>query len=122
MTRLRELRLQAGLNMAETAKLFKIPYTTYVSYDNGTYEPSLDMLIGFANHYGVSVDYLIGKTDDPRTRQQKQQAEAELQEYLELLRTRPEMKVLLDTVKDATKEEVEANVQFIEALRKSRQD
>ena len=37
--------------------------------------------------------------------------------YLELLRTRPEMRALLDTAVGATKEEVEENVRFIEALR-----
>ncbi len=121
MIRLSELRRQKGLNMKEAAKAFGIPYTTYVDYDKGNYEPSMDQLIKFARYFDVSVDYLIGKTDDPRTEKQQQSDEDELAAYLEMLRTRPEMQVLLDTVKGATKEGVEANVKFIEALRKGGQ-
>lgn len=43
--------------------------------------------------------------------------DSDLTSYLELLRTRPEMRALLDTAVGATKEEVEENVRFIEALR-----
>ena len=42
----------------------------------------------------------------------------ELQEYLEYLRTRPEMRMLFKLSKDATKEDVEQAVKIIEALRK----
>lgn len=41
----------------------------------------------------------------------------ELTEYLELLKTRPEMRMLFQISKDATKEDVEAAVRIIEALR-----
>lgn len=122
MLRLRELRIQRGMNMREAAKVFEIPYTTYVDYDKGNYEPNAEQIVKFASYYKVSTDYLLGKTDDPETKEQKQTAEDELAEYLEMLRTRPEMKVLLDTVKGATKEEVEANVKFIEALRKGQRE
>lgn len=41
----------------------------------------------------------------------------ELNEYLEVLKTRPEMRMLFQLSKDATKEDVEAAVRIIEALR-----
>jgi len=41
----------------------------------------------------------------------------ELTEYLEILKTRPEMRMLFQLSKDATKEDVEATVRIIEALR-----
>lgn len=41
----------------------------------------------------------------------------ELTEYLEILKTRPEMRMLFQLSKDATKEDVEAAVRIIEALR-----
>lgn len=44
-------------------------------------------------------------------------SDSDLTSYLELLRTRPEMRALLNTAVGATKEEVEENVRFIEALR-----
>ena len=50
-----------------------------------------------------------------------QDDDAELLEYLEYLRTRPEARILMSTMRGATKEEVEENVRFIEALRKAKQ-
>lgn len=65
MNRLKELRVMAGKNMKETAQALKLPYTTYISYEKGDREPNSEMLIRFATFYSVSIDYLIGKTDDP---------------------------------------------------------
>lgn len=64
---------------------------------------------------GVSVEWLRGETDE-RSPAPEQESD-ELRDYLEMLRTRPECRMLLSTVKGATKEEVEANVKLIEALR-----
>lgn len=41
----------------------------------------------------------------------------ELQEYLEQLKTRPEMKMLFKTAKNSTKEDIEKTVKIIEALK-----
>ena len=65
--------------------------------------------------YGVSVEWLRGETDEQPPAQVE--PEDELREYLDMLRNRPECRMLLSTVKGATKEEVEANVRLIEALR-----
>lgn len=72
-------------------------------------------LTQIADFFGVSVDYLAGKTE-ART----QYAPGELDEYLEELKTRPELKMLFSIAKDATKEEVEQTVAIIEALRKTK--
>lgn len=79
------------------------------SYNNYLYE--------IAAKYNVSVAWLRGETDEKQPAQPVTAPEDELREYLEMLRTRPECRVLLSTVKGATKEEVEANVKLIEALR-----
>lgn len=65
--------------------------------------------------YGVPVAWLRGETDEKE--KPAIQEDDELREYLEMLRNRPECRILLSTVKGATKEEVEANVKLIEALR-----
>ena len=103
--------------MREAADAIDIRYTTYVDYEKGRSEPNGAQLIKIAKYYDVSIEYLVGRTDDRRTQIQKQQEEDELSRYLEMLRTRPEMRVLLDTVNGATREEVEANVRFLEAMR-----
>ena len=40
-----------------------IPYPTFIKYYNGTSECSATNLIKIANYYGVSTDYLLGRTD-----------------------------------------------------------
>lgn len=54
--------------MKKAAQELDIPYTTYISYekfDNKDVcrEPNSETLIRIADFYGVTVDYLIGKSD-----------------------------------------------------------
>lgn len=67
MNRLKELREALHWNMSEAAKRFKLPYTTYVSYEKGARTPSFDLVCEMAEFYDVSVTYLMG-TDDVRGR------------------------------------------------------
>lgn len=39
--------------------------TVYNRYENGNRVPPLETLVAFADLYGVSLDYLVGRTDDP---------------------------------------------------------
>ena len=64
MTRINQLRIEKKLTMRDTAKGIGIPYTTYVGYEKGDREPNSEMLIKIASFFSVSVDYLIGRSDD----------------------------------------------------------
>lgn len=75
--------------------------------------PRETTLLKIADHFGVTVDYLLGKEKDPATESD------ELTEYLEELKNRPEMRMLFSLAKGATKEDVERAAAIIEALRKS---
>ena len=63
MTKLKQLRIGSGKSMADVAKALDIPYSTYVNYEKGTREPNSEMLILLADYYGVSIDYIIGRTE-----------------------------------------------------------
>lgn len=69
-----------------------------------------------ASYFDVTVGYLLGEEE------QKEKPlineDEELTEYLEILKTRPEMRMLFQISRDATKEDVEAAVRVIEAIRK----
>lgn len=75
---------------------------------------SAENLEKVASYFGVSMDYLLGT-------EQKEKLPAgedeELMEYLQILKTRPECRMLFQLSKNATKEDVEAAVRIIEALR-----
>ena len=75
-------------------------------------------VVKFAEALQTSVAYLMGWEEEKA--QPAQENDAELLEYLEYLRTRPEARILMSTMRGATKEEVEENVRVIEALRKTR--
>ena len=51
--------------MRKTAAELNIPYTTYVNYEKCEREPNSEMLIILADYFGVSIDYLISRSDDP---------------------------------------------------------
>lgn len=65
--RLTELREAKGLNKAEMAKELGLAYTTYVGYEKGEREPNNKKLKEIAEHFGVSVDYLLGDEEKPAT-------------------------------------------------------
>jgi len=67
MNRLKEMREARGLNMREAARLLKMPYTTYVNYEKGAREPNSETLIQLADFYDTTIDYMLGKTDDPNS-------------------------------------------------------
>lgn len=68
-----------------------------------------------ASYFGVSVAYLLGEEEKEKPLINEDE---ELTEYLHILKTRPEVRMLFQLSKDATKEDVEAAVRIIEALRK----
>ena len=58
--RLRQLRIERGLNVAEK---LNVTIRTISHYEAGDREPSIDVLIKLCDLYDVSADYLIGRTD-----------------------------------------------------------
>lgn len=65
MNPLKALRKERGLTQQEIADQFAISRVNYNRYETGARVPPVDMLEKFADYYGVSVDYLLGRTDIP---------------------------------------------------------
>lgn len=62
--RIRDLRIDRGLTQAQVAKLLHIKQNTYSQYEIGELNYPLDAVVTLAEYYGVSVDYLVGLTDE----------------------------------------------------------
>lgn len=60
MLRLKELRNKLGLRQVDFAKDMGILQSTLSSWENGRYEPDMEMLVKMADYFGVSVGYLLG--------------------------------------------------------------
>lgn len=61
--RLKECRLEKGYTQAEAANYSDITEHTYQNYELMARQPKLEILIRIADVYGVSLDYLVGRTD-----------------------------------------------------------
>lgn len=62
--RLRELRSDKGLSQIQVAIYCDIAEKTYQNYELCTREPKLEILIRIADFYKVSIDYLVGRTNE----------------------------------------------------------
>ena len=61
--RLRQCRKEAGLTQWQVAVYCDITEKAYQNYELMTREPKLEILVKIADWYGVSLDYLTGRTD-----------------------------------------------------------
>lgn len=62
---LRRARTAQGRTQLQVAEAVGMRYQAYQRYERGTVIPSGEILIALADFYGVSLDYLVGRSDDP---------------------------------------------------------
>ena len=62
--RLRSLREGYGLSQKELADRMKINRSTYARYETSSTQPDYDILNALADFYNVSVDYILGRTNN----------------------------------------------------------
>lgn len=63
--RLRDLREDRDLKQTDVAALLGIRQTVYSRYERGYQNLPLEHLLTLADYYGVSTDYILGRTNDP---------------------------------------------------------
>lgn len=61
--RLKELREEKGITQHELGQLVNMTKMAISHWEKGHSEPSIAQLILLSNYFGVTVDYLVGKTD-----------------------------------------------------------
>ena len=61
--RIRNLREDSDLTQAEVGRQINVPQRTYAYYESGERMIPPQVLIALAQFYHVSVDYLLGSTD-----------------------------------------------------------
>lgn len=60
-TNLRQMRLARNLYQRELAEIAGVKLRAYQLYEQGKTEPSIDVLIKFADLFGVTLDQLVGR-------------------------------------------------------------
>ena len=92
MNRLKELRVEKGLNQKEVAKILGIAQPTLSGWETGRTQIDYDNLIKAADFYNVTIDYLLGRTDEnaitsaavPKQEALTQQEETHIKKYRQL--------------------------------------
>lgn len=115
--RLKELREKRGLSQEGLAQNLNIPRSSITQYETGQNDrlPRQQRLNEIADFFGVSVDYLIGRTDtDVLTIKEKEFLnDVEKLSFEELI----DKHVLTVDGKPATEDEIKAAISFIRSLR-----
>lgn len=63
--RIRDLREDADKKQREVAAYLNCSQQVYSNYELGQRDVPTDILIGLSRLYGVSVDYILGLTENP---------------------------------------------------------
>ena len=64
--RIRDLREDMDLTQKTVADFLKCSQQVYSNYELGQRDIPTDILINLSKFYGVSVDYILGLTDNPK--------------------------------------------------------
>jgi len=67
VTRLKECRKNVGKTQLEVAYDLGLTGRGYQNYEIGSYEPKMGTLNKLADYFDVSVDYLMGRTDNSKS-------------------------------------------------------
>jgi transcriptional regulator with XRE-family HTH domain len=65
-TRLKQLRLEKGLTLEQLAKDLNTTKVTLSRYENSVREPKSDTLKQLSDYFDVSIDYLLGESNEKR--------------------------------------------------------
>lgn len=64
--RLKALRENKNLTQKQMAQLFELTERGYQNYEIGKSTPNIHLLASIADFFNVSIDFLIGRTDNPK--------------------------------------------------------
>lgn len=62
---LKSIRKSKNVTQKDVASAIGITERNYQSYESGSKKPGFDSLIALADFFNISLDYLVGRSDDP---------------------------------------------------------
>lgn len=63
--RIKNLRSEKGMSQEAVGKIIGVKRYSVYGYEKGNNFPEVSGLIALADYFGVSIDYLVGRTDNP---------------------------------------------------------
>lgn len=62
---LRNIREDRDIKQKDIAKVLNVSQNTYSQYETGVISLTAEILVKLADYYGVTVDYLLDRTNNP---------------------------------------------------------
>lgn len=116
INRIKSRRMELGYSFQDLADLTEMSKSTLQRYETGGIKNiPLDKLKILATALKVTPEWIMGWDEVS-----KDECDDEINEYLEELHKRPEMKTLFSVAKKATKEDIEKAVKIIEMFKDNR--
>lgn len=113
---LKQLIIEDSGTLKDFAKKINMPYTTLYSILRNVGGASIDNILKICKVLGISADDLAemeGVEDTPKGYYTSNKTA----EYAEMLRTRPNARLLFSAAKDISKEDMQKAVEYIEFLK-----
>lgn len=118
--RLRALRENLKLSQVELAKILSVANSTISQWEANNRTPDPATLQRLADFFGCSVDYLLGRTNDPQTPEQKIEAaisdDPELLEFWKELVKRDDLQLLFKQVKPLSPSTIKRIIRYIKMV------
>ncbi len=67
--RIRDLREDKDMTQVQISKILQCSQRVYINYERGDIDIPTSVLIKLADFHDVSVDYLLNRTNNPKTNQ-----------------------------------------------------
>ena len=67
MLKLKDLRKKQGYSQTQIAAMLGITQQAYANYERGARQADYGTLSKLSKHFGVSIDYILGNTEEPQT-------------------------------------------------------
>ncbi len=84
-SRIKQLRVENNLAQADICRKFLIPNTSYSRWEDARTDVPSEVLLLLAEYYDVSLDFIFGRTDNPRGLHTPQESKNTMKEIRETM-------------------------------------
>lgn len=117
--KLKKLRSEKNMTQEELAKLFNTGKASISNYENNSRLPDAITISKYADFFGVSVDYILGRTDIRNSVDQVHAAvkdDPELAEFWDIMKERESLQILFKQAKQLDDKDIKQMIRIIKAI------
>jgi len=117
--RLIEVRNEKGITQEELSNYLNVSRSTIAGYETGKRKPEYETLQKLANYFNVSLDYLLGSSNERSSADKIKNAisdDKELQETWEQISQRENLQLLFKQTKDLDDSTIKQIIRIIKAI------